>query len=78
MAERERKLAITTLQIPSEERKRLEQLAFALGYVQPRGPGAGKLGNISALVRAIAQGRIRLVPAHDGKPGQEAAPADQE
>ncbi len=57
--------SLTSLHIPPEDRKRLEQLARDLGYIQTRGAGAGHLGNISALMRAIAQGQLQLVHVPD-------------
>ncbi len=50
----------TSLVIPLEDRKKLEQIAREFGYLQPRGAGAGTLGSISALVCAIARGELRL------------------
>lgn len=58
-------LPITTLRIPPDERRALEEMALALGYTQPRGPGAGRIGNISAFIRAIARGRYRLIKVDD-------------
>jgi len=54
-------LQTTSLRIPPDERRRLEEMAATLGYMQPRGPGAHRIGNISALVRAIARGEYTLV-----------------
>jgi hypothetical protein len=51
-----RKQPITSLVIPPEDRTRLEEMAREHGFVQDRGPGAGKIGNISELLRAIARG----------------------
>lgn len=53
----------TSLRVSADDLARLEGLARQLGYTQPRGPGKGAgIGNISALVRAIASGKIRLIP----------------
>jgi hypothetical protein len=48
----------TTLVIPDEERAQLQEMARKLGFLQTRGAGAGQLGSISALVRAIARGQL--------------------
>lgn len=64
MAEDEVKHVTTSLRIPPEDRERLEEIARAHGFFQPRGPGAGKLGNISALICAIARGEYTLVERH--------------
>ena len=58
------KHAHTTLMIPDEERARLQEMARELGFIQSRGAGAGKLGSISALVRAIARGKL-VESVHD-------------
>jgi len=55
------KAKTTSLQISREDLDRLEEMARGLGHLQSTGAGAGKLGNISALVRAIANGAYRLV-----------------
>jgi hypothetical protein len=44
----------------------LEKLALKFGYIQERGAGAGRLGSMSALVRAIASGAITLVSKERG------------
>lgn len=55
----------TSLRVPPEDLDQLEQLAARLGFFQPRGPGSRKkVGNISALIRAIARGDFVLTPAH--------------
>jgi len=51
-------------------------MALALGFTQPRGPGAGRIGNISALVRAIAQGRYRLVARDENNEGESPTKPD--
>ena len=43
-----------------DEIKKLERLALALGYFQTRGPGAGELGNVSAMMRAIAAEEVTI------------------
>lgn len=44
----------TTLQLEESHLITLRQVALQLGYIQSRGPGAHSQGNISKLVRAIA------------------------
>ena len=60
----------TTFLLTVEDKTALEGLAFRLGYRQTRGAGAGRLGNISALMRAIAQGDLKLTSS-DGANSQE-------
>ena len=71
MRPKEAQHQITSLVIPIQEREMLEKLARDLGYLQQRGAGAGKLGNISALVCAIARGEVTLV-AEQRKSGKDA------
>lgn len=52
----------TTLVIPEEERTQLARMACDMGYVQTRGAGKGRVGSISALVRALARGAFSLTP----------------
>lgn len=52
----------TTLLMTQEDQARLEYIARKLGYLQTRGPGAGQLGSISALVCAVARGHLDVVP----------------
>lgn len=51
----------TTLLIPPHERDLLEEIARELGQMQTRGAGAGEVGSISKLIRAIARGDYVLV-----------------
>lgn len=52
----------TSITISIDEKERLEEIARELGYTQTRGAGVGKLGNLSALIRAIANGDLFLTP----------------
>jgi hypothetical protein len=66
--------------IEPEDVERLEELARIHGYVQTRGPGKGQgLGSISALLRAIARGDIRLVGVQrqEGQPINEVVDEEQ-
>ncbi len=54
-----------------DELKKLERIAKALGYVQTRGAGAGRLGNVSALLRAVA--KEQAIVRRAGEPGAEGA-----
>ncbi len=53
----------TTLLLTEEDKCTLRNLAQRHGYRQTRGAGAGELGSISALMKAIARGEIRLQAA---------------
>jgi len=55
----------TTLFISENDKKKLEEIARKSGYIQTRGAGAGKLGSISALMRAIASKEVRLLDAEE-------------
>ena len=46
--------ARVTLELNEDDLQRLQEVAAALGYRQTRGPGAGSLPNVSALIRALA------------------------
>lgn len=59
------------MNITPGEKKKLERLAKRLGFLTPRGPGAGEIGNISALLRAIAAEEITL--QRDDDAGEEGA-----
>jgi hypothetical protein len=50
----------TTLLLTKEDKFMLRKLAQRHGYKQTRGAGAGELGSISALMKAIARGEIQL------------------
>lgn len=45
----------TSYELEAQHAEALRNLAAALGFVQTRGAGAGKLGNISAMLRALAE-----------------------
>jgi len=67
MSQQAKNYGRTSLVVPLEERKKLERLARELGYLQLRGAGAGTLGNISALICAIAHGELKIVTAGQKK-----------
>ena len=51
----------TSVQVSGEDVLRLQGIARDLGYRQSRGPGKRSgIGNISAMLRAIAAGEVRL------------------
>jgi len=50
-----------------EQSNSLEAKARELGFLQTRGTGAGKVGSISQLVRAIADGKIKLTEPNKEK-----------
>ena len=50
-----------TLQVRRKNATKVRRLAAALGFTGSRGPGTGE-GNLSALVEAIAEGSVELVP----------------
>lgn len=54
ISDRARKSDKTTVYITPDVTKELERLAKKMGYLQTRGAGTGELGNVSALLRAIA------------------------
>ena len=51
----------TTVELSSEQVKRLQEYATEFGFFHTRGPGTGWLGSISQLLQAIADGEIELV-----------------
>lgn len=51
---------LTTIYVTPTGLQRMSQLAQEFGYFQTRGAGAGKMGSISQLVEAIAQGELIL------------------
>jgi hypothetical protein len=65
-----RKKRHTTLLMADQDIRRLERLARQLGYMQTRGTGAGRIGSVSALMGAIAQGTvfIKHIRKHPEKP----------
>lgn len=54
---------ITTIYVTPDGLQRMNKLAQELGYYQTRGAGAGKMGSVSQLVEAIAQGELTLQKA---------------
>lgn len=48
------------MNITPGEKKKLARLAKRLGFLTPRGPGAGEIGNVSALLRDIAAGKVTV------------------
>lgn len=57
---------ITSVQISGEDVLRLQGIARDLGYRQSRGPGKRSgMGNISAMLRAIAAGDVLLERAQN-------------
>jgi protein tyrosine/serine phosphatase len=45
----------TSYELEVRHAEALRSLAEALGFVQTRGAGAGRLGNVSALLRSLAE-----------------------
>ena len=62
--------------ITPDVKKKLERIAKEMGYLQTRGAGAGELGNVSALLRAIAAEEITV--EHDVRSELEEAPDEGE
>jgi hypothetical protein len=60
-----------TLNLTEEDKQRLESLARKFGYTQTRGAGVGRVGSISKLMHAIAQGKIDLSPTLPSRTVQE-------
>lgn len=50
----------TTIELNPGDTAKLQQIAKQLGYLHSRGPDAGKVGSISALMQAIARNEITL------------------
>lgn len=50
----------TSIRLASGDSENLQKIATQFGYLQTRGVGAGKVGSISSLIRAIANGEIEL------------------
>ncbi len=71
ISDRARKSDKTTVYITPDVKKKLARLAKSLGYLTPTGPGAGEIGSVSALLRAIAAEEINLQRVDD--PGEEGA-----
>lgn len=70
-SDRARKSDKTTVYITPDAKRKLARLAKRLGYLTPTGPGAGEIGNVSALLRAIAAEEINL--RRDDDLGEEGA-----
>ena len=51
---------LTTIYVTPVGLQRMNKLAQEFGYYQTRGAGAGKMGSISQLIEAIAQGELTL------------------
>lgn len=50
----------TTIELNPGDTVKLQAIAKQLGYLHSRGPDAGKVGSISALMQAIANNEIKL------------------
>lgn len=55
----------TTIELNPGDAANLRRIAKRLGYLQTRGPQAGKVGSISGLMQAIADEKINLAPRKD-------------
>ncbi len=44
-----------------EQAQKLKKLAEKFGYFQKRGVGTGTIGSISQLVKAIADGELKII-----------------
>lgn len=51
----------TSLLLSRNDLEELRKIAAQLGYFQERRPVLNKIGNVSALLRAIARGECRVV-----------------
>ena len=51
----------TSVELYEGQADQIQEIARQLGFVQSRGVGAGKVGSISQLMQAIADGHIRCV-----------------
>jgi hypothetical protein len=67
ISDRARKSDKTTVYITPDLKRKLARLAKHLGYLTPTGPGAGEIGNVSALLRAIAAEEIDLRRVEDSE-----------
>lgn len=76
ISDRARKSDKTTVYITPDVKKELERLAKKMGYLQTRGAGAGELGNVSALLRAIVANEITVERAIE--PESEGAQDEKE
>jgi len=47
----------TSVELYPGQSEKLQLIAFELGYIQTRGVGTGKIGSISQLMQAIAEGQ---------------------
>lgn len=52
------KLPRTTVYVSPENRERLQEIARRFAILQTRGSGTGESGSLSALMTAIAEGRV--------------------
>jgi len=50
----------TSVELYPGQSKKLQAIAFELGYVQTRGVGVGKIGSVSQLMQAIANGKVTI------------------
>ena len=56
------KIPRSSIYYSPEQAKKLKRLAEKLGYFQKRGVGTGTIGSISQLVKAIADGELKIIP----------------
>lgn len=53
-----REVKLTSVELKPGQQEQLADLAFRLGFVAKTGPGAGRIGSVSQLMQAIANGQI--------------------
>lgn len=53
-------IQITSIRLTQDEMTTLRKMSENLGLFQLRGAGAGKIGSISRLMKAIAKGEIKI------------------
>ena len=58
----------SSIHYTSEQAGKLKRLAEKFGYFQKRGVGAGTIGSVSQLVRAIADGDLKITISKDKGP----------
>lgn len=52
----------TSVELYPGQSEKLQTVALKFGYVQTRGVGAGKIGSVSQLMQAIAEGKVTVTP----------------
>lgn len=71
-----KKVVRSSVELMPGQSDKIQQVAFELGYIQKRGVGAGKIGSVSQLMQAIADGKVEVKHLQTGKIARAEVPSE--